>query len=372
MLFCNFSLGYTQSKTVTYLFIGSYTDGKPDRGIYVCSFNPGSGKLKELGAAYDVVNPSFITLSLDGRYMYACADTQMPDTGSVMSFRIDSMTGILHYINRQPSGGDNPVYLSVDRSNKYLINANYTGGSVSAYVLNDNGSLNPSVQIIPFEGSSVIASRQESAHIHAAVFSPKCDYVFLPDLGADIIRVFRFDPARTHPLIPLEAGDIHTAPGSGPRHLTFHPNGKFVYCIEELSGTVAVYAYDEGRLVPSQRIFAYSKPCAYYWSADIHISPDGKFLYASNRREDENTIAIFSIAQESGMLTLVGHQSTFGDHPRNFTLDPSGRFLLVANMLTDNIVVFKRNARTGLLKKTKHELSVPNPSCLQMRSYGRA
>ncbi len=359
-----------QHKAKTYLFIGSYTGGKPDRGIYVYAFKPGSGKLAELGATYDLVNPSYIALSPNGQYLYACADTQLPDTGSILSFRVDSLRGTLKFINRQPSGGDNPVYLSVDRSSQYLINANYTGGSVSAYMFNDDGSLNPYVQMIPFEGSSVMPKRQESAHIHAAVFSPKCDYVFLPDLGADIIRVFKFDPAKAKPLIPTQAYDIHTVPGSGPRHFTFHPNGRYAYCIEELSGTVVAYAYHEGRLDSLQRIFGYSRlQESSYGGADIHISPDGRFLYSSNRWEDENTIAMFSIDQQTGKLTLLGHQKTYGDHPRNFTIDPTGKYLLVANMLSNNVVVFKRNMKTGFLKKTKTEISVPSPSCLQMRKY---
>jgi len=364
------SVVQAQHKAKTYLFIGSYTGGKPDRGIYVCAFKPGSGKLEELGAAYDVVNPSYISLSPNGQYLYACADTQLPDTGSILSFKIDSLRGILKFINRQPSGGDNPVYSSVDRSNKYLVNSNYTGASVSAYMLNTDGSLNPYVQMIPFEGSSVMPKRQESAHIHAAVFSPGCDYVFLPDLGADMIRVFKFDPAKLQPLIRAEANDIHTVPGSGPRHFTFHPNGNYAYCIEELSGTVVAYAYHEGRLDSLQRIFGYSRVQeSSYGGADIHVSPDGRVLYSSNRWEDENTIAMFSIDQQTGKLTLLGHQKTYGDHPRNFTIDPTGKYLLVANMLTNNIVVFKRNMKTGLLKKTKHEISVPSPSCLQMRTY---
>ncbi len=362
---------YAQHKPITYLFVGSYTGGKPDRGIYVYDFNRRSGKLEELGATYDVVNPSYIALSPNGQYLYACADTQLPDTGSILSFRIDSVNGILKFLNRQPSGGDNPVYLSVDLSNKYLINANYTGGSVSAYSLNGDGSLNPYVQMIPFEGSSIMVKRQESAHIHAAVYSPRCDYVFLPDLGTDMIRVFGFDPSKAQPLIHEEENDVHAVPGSGPRHFTFHPNGKFAYCIEELSGTVVAYGYHDGSLDSLQRIFGYSRiQESSYGGADIHISPDGRFLYSSNRWEDENTIAIFAINQHTGTLGLLGHQKTYGDHPRNFTIDPTGKYLLVANMLSNNVIVFKRNMKTGFLKKTKTVIRVPSPSCLQMRRYG--
>lgn len=360
---------YGQHKPVTYLFVGSYTEGKPDTGIYVYTFNTKSGAFKQTGITDHIINPSYLALSPDGQYLYAGADTQLPDTGSVMSFSVDAKNGQLRFINRQPSEGDNPVYVAVHRNNRYLINANYAGGSVSAYRMNEDGSLLPALQVVPFEGSSIMRPRQEKAHIHAAVFSPQCDYVFLPDLGSDKIWVFRFDTTKAEPLIPVNAFDVNTVPGSGPRHFTFHPNGKYAYCIEELSGMVVTYAYNAGKLDSLQRILGYSKIQDSYGGADIHLSPDGRFLYSSNRWEDENTIAIFAVDPQSGMLTLVGHQKTYGDHPRNFTIDPTGKYLLVANMLTNNIVVFKRKMKTGLLKKTKHEISVESPSCLKMRGY---
>lgn len=366
MLFSNI---YSQHKPVTYLFVGSYTGGKPDTGIYVYTFNVKSGALKQTGITDHIVNPSFLTLSHDGQYLYAGADTQLPDTGSILSFKVDAVNGKLSFMNRQPSGGDNPVYVAVHNNDKYLINANYTGGSVSVYAINENGSLHPPAQVIPFEGSSVITTRQEKSHIHAAVFSPQGDYVFLPDLGSDKIWVFHFDETRTQPLLTAKQNTVTAVPGSGPRHFTFHPNGRYAYCIEELSAMVTAYAYQSGVLDSIQRIFGYSKVQDAYGGADIHISPDGLFLYSSNRWEDENTIAIFSIDPSTGLLTLLGHQKTYGDHPRNFTIDPSGKFLLVANMLTNNIVVFKRNMKTGLLKKKKREVRVPAPSCLQMRRY---
>ena len=363
------TIAHAQPKGKTFLFVGGYTGGKPDRGIHVFSFNPKSGALKEEGAAYDLTNPSYIALSPDGHYLYACADTKMPDTGSVMAFRIDSLNGSLKFLNRQSSGGDNPVYLSVDRSGRYIINANYSGGSVSVFKTNADGSLQPRMQNIFFPGSSIRPDRQEKSHVHAAVYSPQCDYVFLPDLGTDKIWIFGFDTTQAQPLERLKDYQELAIPGSGPRHFTFHPGGQFAYCIEELSGMVTAYAYADGSLDSIQRIFSCSQLRDSHWSADIHISPDGRFLYTSNRGEGENTIAIFSIDPQSGLLRLVGHQSTYGDHPRNFTIDPTGRFLLVANMASNTIVVFKRDMKTGLLKKTKTEIRVPSPSCLQMRTY---
>lgn len=370
MLFLAISFSITNAqKAKTYLFIGSYTGGTPGTGIYVYSFNPKSGALNKISEVNDITNPSYLTLSPDGHYLYACTDTKLPDTGSVTAFKIDATNGKLSFINKQASGGDNPVYLSVHNSGKWLINANYSGGSVSTFALNEDGSIEPYAQSIQFAGKSIRKDRQEMPHIHSAVFSPKGDYAFLPDLGSDKIWVLGFDPAKAKPLVIKEDQIVRAVPGSGPRHFAFHPNSKFAYCIEELSGFVSSYAYADGKLSSIQRIYANNYKQDTCRSADIHISPDGRFLYASNRDDRENNLAIFAIDQSSGMLTLVGHQSTFGEHPRNFTIDPTGKFLLVANMISDTIIVFKRNMKTGLLTRTKNEIAVEAPSCLQVRTY---
>lgn len=252
------------------------------------------------------------------------------------------------------SGGKNPVYLTTSRNNEFVINGNYTEGTVSVFKTNPDGSVRPSSQTIRFRGSGPNAARQDKSHIHAAVFSPDFEYVFFPDLGADKIHVFKFNVNKEQPLQSLEEYDYISVSGSGPRHFSFHPNGCFAYCIEELSGTITSFKYKNSQLDSIQRIFAYSKLQQEYNSADIHISPEGSFLYASNRRDNENTISIFSINRDNGKLTLIGHQSTHGDHPRNFTLDPTGNFLIVANQVSNNIVVFKRDAKTGLLTKKRN------------------
>jgi 6-phosphogluconolactonase (cycloisomerase 2 family) len=229
--------------------------------------------------------------------------------------------------------------------------------------------LNPNPETIQFKDSSINRARQTSSHIHSTYFDPTFRYIFSPDLGADKIRAFNFDPTHTPHLTPNEALTIKTTPGSGPRHFAFHPNKRFGYNIEELSGTITAYTYHKGKLDSIQRVVSYAKKFDSYGAADIHISPDGKFLYASNRMIGENTLALFAIHPTTGRLTLVAHQSTEGDHPRNFTIDPSGKFLLVANANTNNIVVFSRNTKTGLLTKIGEETSVSSPSCLQMRRY---
>jgi 6-phosphogluconolactonase len=350
----------------TYLFVGTYTDGIPANGIYVYKMNTKTGELKQVSTGENITNPSFLTVSPNGQYLYACTDTKMVVPGSVSAFEIDSVTGRINFINKQSSAGANPVYLTVDQSNRFIVTANYTEGNVAVFNANVNGSIRPCLQSIRFSDSSINKTRQEKSHVHSAIFSPGYDYVYLPDLGADKIRAFKFDPNNQEPLIAADSLTVHTVPGSGPRHMVFHPHKKFAYCIEEMSGTVSTYTYNNGKLSPVQRIMSNAKNAAEYSSADIHTSPDGLFLYASNRVE--NTISIFSIGS-AGVLKLVGHQSALGEVPRNFTIDPTGNFLLVANQGSNNIVVFKRNIKTGLLAKTGIQVSVPSPSCLQMRRY---
>ena len=353
-----------------YLFIGTYTKSKPAKGIYVYRFNCATGALTKVSTAHNIINPSYITLAPNGKYLYACTETKMPGAGSVSAFTFDSGTGQLAFINKQPSGGENPVYVTVNNTGKWLVNANYTGGSITAFPINPDGSLNPACQVIPFDDSSSNKERQDKSHIHTTVFSLEQDYLLAADLGADKIRIFTFNPLDQQPLQPAAVPFARTKPGSGPRHLAFHPNGKFVYSIEELSGTVAVYAYHDGQLRPVQRIASYARQQEEYASADIHISPDGLFLYTSNR-DGENSIAIFAINETTGLPTLAGHQYTGGRQPRNFVIDPTGRYLLVANLASNKVVVFKRDTSTGLLTDTGIKIKVPHPSCLQIRKYGQ-
>ncbi|GAB5552740.1 MAG: lactonase family protein [Saprospiraceae bacterium] len=353
-----------------FLFVGSYTDGEKKEGIYVYEFDLANGELKEVEREGNLINPSFLAISDNGKYLYACTETRLQTPGSVSAFQIDTLTGKITFLNKQSAGGRNPVHLAVDKNNQYVVNSSYTDAGVSIFKTDADGRLNPYSKLLEFgEGSNIVEGRQEESHVHSAHFSPDDEYLFAPDLGADKIRAFTFD--ESDQLIQVENLDINTQAGSGPRHFTFHPNHKFAYSIEEISGQVVAYRYLNGQLDLIDSYFAYSKEHEVYSSADIHISPDGKFLYASNRLTEENTIAIFKIDQNTGQLVLVGHQSTFGDHPRNFVIDPTGAFLLVANMNSGNIVVFKRDQKSGLLTKTASEIQVEKPSSLQMRQYGK-
>lgn len=354
-----------QDISTVYLFVGSYTNSELGEGITVYQFNELNGALAEVEKEGNLINASFLSVSPNRNYLYACTDTKLDSDGTISSFQIDSTSGKLTFLNKQTTGGRNPVHLIVDQTNTNIISANYTDAGVSVFKCNPDGSINPLSQLIQFSGSSINQARQQKAHIHSCNFSPDNNYVFAPDLGSDLIRTFSF---KNDSLTVIDSLTVSTEKGSGPRHFTFHPNQLFAYCIQELNGTIAAYSYTNGRLKSIEAYSSYQTNQDEYSSADIHISPDGKFLYASNRH-DENTISIFSINQTNGKLTLKGHQSTFGAIPRSFVIDPSGQFLIVANQKTNKLIVFKRNTESGLLFKTNVEIKVNSPASLKMVKY---
>lgn len=350
-----------------YLFVGTYTD-KGSKGIYVYEFDAATGQATKVSNTEGTVNPSYLAVSHNHKFVYAVTETAKQNAGSVSAFKFDKTSGTLTFLNKQLSGGDNPCYVSVHKSNKWIAVGNYSGGSLSVFPVNADGSLKPFAQNIQHTGKGVNAARQEQPHVHSTVFSPDYNYLFVPDLGTDKVVNYTFETKAESPLTPATPPFEKVDDGNGPRHLTFHPNGKFAYLVEEMSGTVSAYQYNRGKLTFIQRIKTH--PADYkgaIGAADIHLSPDGKFLYASNRG-DENTIAIFSVDARSGKLTTKGYSSTNGRTPRNFTIDPTGNYLLVANQATNNIVVFKRDKKTGLIQPLKEEISVPTPVCLQMIS----
>ncbi|MDI1305490.1 MAG: lactonase family protein [bacterium] len=352
----------------SYVFVGSYNSDKNKEGIYVFQLDTLTGNLKKITSVKNILNPSYLTVSPNGKYIFACTETKTPNAGSVSSFEFKPQNKTLTFINSQKSGGENPVYLSVHKNEKWLVNANYTQGSVSVYPITTDGKINPIAQNFSYSEGSINKERQDRSHVHSAVFSPNYDFIFLPDLGADKIRSYRFDCTKEQPLSENQYPFTQTTLGSGPRHFTFHPDGKFAYCVEELTGTISVYKYEDGILDAIQRINAHSEEFKEgFNSGDIHISPDGRFLYASNRGE-ENNIAIFSI-ESNGRLKTIGYQSTFGKTPRIFTIDSTGKFLIVANQSSGDVIVFKRNSVTGLLKKSGTEIKVENASCVQIKQY---
>ncbi|MWB96194.1 beta-propeller fold lactonase family protein [Flavobacterium sp. GA093] len=352
----------------TYVFLGSYNKDKSAESLFVYQLDPLNGKLTKITAAKNLINPSYLTVSPNGKFVYACTESKTPNGGSVSSFEFNSKNKTLTFLNKQKSGGENPVYVSVHKNGKWLVNGNYTEGSVSVYPLLENGKIDSIAQNFQYTDGSLNKERQTRSHIHSTIFSPDFDYLFLPDLGADKIRSYLFNENSKMPLQEAQTPFVKTNLESGPRHFIFHPNKKFGYCIEEMAGAISVYEYDNGNLKTIQKIYTHPDTIKEgFESSDIHISPDGKFLYASNRG-NENNIAIFSI-ENDGTLKNIGYQSTLGKHPRIFAIDESGKFLIATNVITGNVVVFKRNPVTGLLKKTGREIKIPNVSCVKIKQY---
>ena len=274
----------------------------------------------------------------------------------------------LKFMNSQRSGGENPVYASVHKNGKWLVNGNYTDASVAVYPLLENGKIDSLAQILKFSEGSVNPDRQKKAHIHSVVFSPDFNSIFFTDLGADKIRIYPFENTDLKPLHIEQSSFIKTKPGTGPRHFIFGKNGKTAYCIEEMAGEISVYDFTENTLKEIQKIPTHSAEIKDgFESSDLHISPDAKFLYATKRGK-ENNIAIFKI-QSNGTLETVGYQKTHGKHPRTFIIDETGKFVIVANTGSNKVITFKRNPVTGLLKKVGRPIKIKNVSCVKTKIY---
>jgi 6-phosphogluconolactonase len=347
-----------------YLITGTYTSGKSE-GVYVYKFNSSDGSYKEVSHAH-TSNPSFVTVSPDQKFVYAVHEDAASNGkgGEISAFSFNKETGVLTYINKEPSAGDHPCYVEIDKTGKWVVAGNYSSGSLSVLPVNPDGSLGAAVTTIQHEGSGINKQRQEKPHVHCTLFSGDNRFLFVPDLGIDKVMIYAFNAANGK-LTPAKQPFAKSVDGSGPRHFTFHPNNKYAYLIEELSGTVVSFQYNKGALKKIQRISTMpAGDTSFAGSADIHVSPDGKFLYASNR-STSNTIAVYKINPKDGKLSSAGHQSTLGSTPRNFNFDPSGNFLLVANQNSDQIVIFKRDKETGLLSDTGKRIDVGKPVCLK-------
>ena len=354
-----------------YLIAGTYTSGKSE-GIYVYKFNIETADAVYISSV-KTSNPSYLAISPGQRYVYAVNEnadsSRFTEQGSIVAYSFDKTKGTLHFINSQLSGGKHPCYVTIDKTGKWVIAGNYTSGTIGVLPVKKDGSLDSASQVIEHSGYSVNSERQQGPHVHSTVFSKDNSYLFVPDLGIDKTMIYSFNNKTGK----LKEGSFPFAlsePGAGPRHFEFHPNGQFAYLIEEMNGTVSVFYYlkKNGQLNMIQTISALPPEFnGAIGSADIHVSPDGKFVYASNRGES-NTIAIFAVNSHTGMLHLVGHQSTLGKKPRNFNFDPSGNYLLVANQDSDEIVIFKRNKTTGLLTDTGKRISVGSPVCIKWMS----
>ncbi|MDX1638441.1 MAG: lactonase family protein [Balneolaceae bacterium] len=347
-----------------YLFVGTYT-GEASKGIYLYKFNVSDGTTDSLGLAAETANPSYLALSPDENYLYAVSEMADPSEATVSAFAFDRQEERLRYLNSVSSQGGAPCYVSVDTNGRTVFAGNYLEGSLAVFPVEEDGSLQESKTVVEHEGSSADPSRQKQPHVHCTYISPDNRYLFVADLGTDELKTYNFYQEQvalaTKPTYVYE-----TEPGAGPRHLTFHPNGEFAYLVNELNGTVVALDKTGRELHPIEIVSTLPEDYDGAISgADIHVSPDGRYLYVSNR-EDLNNIVIYAISQETGELDKIDQISTGGVHPRNITIDPTGNYLLVANRHSDNVVIFKRDMETGGLTPTGTELNISQPVCLKM------
>ena len=357
----------------TLVFIGACTGGK-NEGIYTCELDPATGALEQVSVTKDVKNPSFLAIHPTKRFLYVVSevdDYHDSGIGAVTAFALDPDTGRLTALNHESSTNAGPCHLVVDREGKNVLVANYDGATAAVLPIGADGKLAPASSIVRHTGSSVDASRQEGPHPHSINLDAAGRFAFVADLGLDKVLMYRFDPVRGA-LTANEPPSVSVAPGSGPRHFAFHPNGKFAYVINEMKSTVTALAYDAatGRLT----VLTGSSPATVSTlpadfggqntAAEVQVCPSGKFLYGSNRGHD--SIAIFAIDPAAGSLTPIGHEPSGGRTPRNFGIDPTGKFLLAANQDSGTVTVFRISPETGKLAGTGHSADIPVPVCVKI------
>ncbi|APY91734.1 3-carboxymuconate cyclase [Burkholderia pseudomallei] len=352
------------------LLVGTYTGSGSD-GLYVYRFDTDSGRVSPVSSA-KAENPSYLVASRDGRHVYAV--NELPGDagpasvrGGVSAFDFDAKTGALKFVNRVSAQGNDPCYLSLSPDGRYLVVANYSvasdpGGSFSVFPVEATGALGAAVLNVHHEGTGPVNGRQDGAHVHSTVFSPDGKYLFVQDLGADKLYSYRYTPDGSRGLIgPTESRYTLAKAGSGPRHLVFGANGRFAYVTNELNASVDVYRYDDGRLAHVETVPMTAPGFAgKVGGGALHLSPDGRFLYATNRG-DANDIVIYAVNAADGKLTLVGRQSSLGKTPREFAIDPSGKWLIVGNQDSDSVFVFRRDIASGRLEPNPARIRIDKP-----------
>jgi 6-phosphogluconolactonase len=353
------------------LYVGTYTDGGRSEGIYQVRMDRRSGQLRRVGSVDAGANPSFLAIHPNGRVLYAVNELEKykeRPTGAVSAFAIERDTGALARLNEQPSEGGAPCYVSVDRSGRAVLVANYAGGSIAVLPIQANGALASAAHVVQHKGKGPNAERQEAPHAHCILADPSNRFALAADLGVDRVFVYRLD-LDGKSLRHVEGGDAVMRPGAGPRHIAFHPTLPLVFVANELDSTVATLRFDaeRGALSPLDTLSTVPpRWTGTNYPADIHVAASGRTLYVSNR--GHNSIAVFSVAESTGALMLDQVASTEGDWPRNFSLDPTGRWLLVANQRSDSVVVFGRDPENGRLTPTGHQIAIPSPVCLRFLS----
>jgi len=354
-----------------FVYVGTYT-GPQSKGIYSFRFDTASGDLEPMGLAAEVVNPSWVTIHPNHKFLYAVSElgNDGKTNGAITSFAIDQQTGGLTKLNSVSSMGGGACHLVVDKTGKTLLVANYGAGSVAAFPVAADGRLGEPPVLIQHKGSSADPRRQRSPHAHGVFLSADNRFLFVPDLGLDQVMSYRLDPGKSS-IAPNDPPFAKVPPGSGPRHFAFHPNGKYAYVIDEMKSTVTAFSYDaaQGALQQVQNISTLPKDFSGEDnSAEIEVDAKGRFLYASNRGHD--SIAVFAIAK-NGRLAPVEYVPTQGKTPRNFKIDPTGSYLFAANQDTGNIVQFRIDAKTGRLTATGKKVELSKPVCIQFLPVGK-
>jgi 6-phosphogluconolactonase len=349
-----------------WVFVGTYT-GPKSKGIYRMEMDAATGKLSEPELAAETLSPSFLAIHPTGRFLYAVAEVGSigpKKTGAVTVFSLDPRSGKVEALNQQSSEGPGPCHLVVDRAGKHVLVANYSGGSVAVLPIGPDGKLGEATSSKKHTGSSVNKDRQEAPHAHSINLDPANRFAFAADLGVDKIFVYRYDSDKGT-LEPNDPPAAVLAPGAGPRHFAFHPDGKHAYVINELAQSITAFRYDpeHGVLTTMQTVPTLAESFKGNTTAEVVVHPSGKFLYGSNR--GYNSIAAFSIDPNTGDLTAAGQQRTDIKIPRNFNIDPSGKFLVVANQDGDSLVVFRIDEKTGALEPTGHMSKVGTPVCVK-------
>lgn len=357
-----------------FVYVGTFTGSTGSQGIYVYQMDTTTGSLAHLQTVPDLLSPSWVALHPQRRFLYAVERQLTPersDVGAVSAFGIDEATGALTLLNRQPSGGVSPAYVSVHPSGRYALAAHYGSGQVAALPIGADGRLDVASDVVQHAGRGPDASRQEGPHAHFVTTDPSGRYSMACDLGIDRIMVYQLDLA-SGKLVSNALPFAQVSSGAGPRHLAFHPSGRHVYVINELDSTLSAFAFDASRGALQIVQTVSTLPGDFRGTshtAQVVVHPSGRFVYGSNRGHD--SIAIFAIDQATGKLALVGHEPSSGKTPRNFNIDPAGAFLLAANQSSNTIVAFRIDQATGRLAATGQVIESPAPVCIQFLAEER-
>jgi len=338
-----------------YLFVGTYTNNSPSKGIHVYEFDGKTGAAKELSNTAGG-NPSFLAISNDGKHIYSVNEST---DGKISSYSFNKKTATLSLLNSKANNGSTPCYVAIDKTGRWLFAGNYGSGNLTVHPINADGTIDTIKQLIQHTGNGPNQSRQQAPHVHCTYVSPDNKYLYVPDLGIDKVMIYPIN-AEDGTLNETNATFYKVDAGGGPRHITFTKDGRFGYLVEEMSGAVVALQRNDNQLTKTQR--ENHLPAGEQGAgADIHLSPDEKFLYVSQR--SNHTIQIFKVNKTNGSFSFVASQSTLGNFPRNFSIDPTGNFLVVGNQNSNNSVIFRVNKNTGLLTAIGNQINVGKPVC---------